>query len=260
MIGIFDSGLGGLTVVKEVFRQLPGRRVVYFGDTARTPYGTKSRRLIGRYAVQDAEFLLEQGAEVIVVACNTASAQAMDVLSSRIRVPVFEVVTPAVRAAAGITRGKVGIIGTRGTVGSGIYGRKMREMSPEVEVMAAPCPLFVSLVEEGWTEKPETLMIAKRYLNPLRLHGIDTLILGCTHYPFLRQVIGEAAGPEVRLVDPAAETAAELRRFLQEHPELDRRLRGEDHRFFASDRTEQFSQLASAWLGRETDLREATLE
>lgn len=261
MIGVFDSGLGGLTVVKEIFRQLPGYGVVYFGDTARMPYGNKSPRMVARFALQDAEFLIKQGAEVIVVACNTASAVAVDELRRHIKVPIFEVVSPAVARASKITRGRVGVIGTRGTVASGVYAEKMKQMSPHTRTFAAACPLFVPLVEEGWLRRPETRMIAKEYLSPLRFRHIDALILGCTHYPFIKPVIRKVMGGNVALVDPAKETAALLKWYLTSKPELVRRLyRTGRRRFFVSDRTEQFCRLASRWLGGRIELEEAQLE
>jgi glutamate racemase len=261
MIGVFDSGLGGLTVVKEIFRQLPGYGVVYFGDTARMPYGNKSRKMVTKYALQDAEFLVSHGAKIIVVACNTASALAMDELRRKIRVPLFEVVTPAVARAAQVSCGRTGVIGTRGTVKSGVYAVKMRLVSPKTKVMATACPLFVPLVEEGWLNRPETLMIAKRYLHPLRWRKIDSLILGCTHYPFLRPIVRQVMGSKVVLVDPARETVSRLKHFLRAQPDLDKRLNHNGRRrFFVSDRTEQFSRLASHWLGGKIKLEESQLE
>lgn len=260
MIGVFDSGLGGLTVVKEIFRQLPGRKVVYFGDTARTPYGTKSRQLIRKYAVEDAEFLMSKGAKAIVVACNTVSAHGVDELKRRVSVPVFEVVTPAVKKAADITAGRIGVIGTRGTVGSGVYERKMRAIAPEAKVFSEACPLFVPLVEEGWADKPEAGSIASDYLRPLKLHKIDTLILGCTHYPFLRRVIREAMGQETNLVDPARETVRELADYLALNPLLDEVVSRGRNAFYVSDRTEHFAALASRWLGRPVSVHCASPE
>ncbi len=260
MIGVFDSGLGGLTVVREIFRQLPGRKVVYFGDTARTPYGTKSRELIRRYSVEDAEFLMSKGAKMIVVACNTVSAHGVDALKRHVDVPVFEVVTPAVERAADVTRGRVGVIGTRGTVGSGVYERKMRAIAPEAKVYSQACPLFVPLVEEGWAAKPEARSIAREYLRPLRLRKIDTLILGCTHYPFLRPMIREAAGRGVSLVDPARETVRRLASYLAEEPRLDQAVRRGTNAFYVSDRTGHFAALASKWLGRKVIVRTASPE
>ncbi len=261
MIGVFDSGLGGLTVVKELFRQLPGRGVVYLGDNARFPYGSKGRDVVRQFAVQDAEFLKAHGADAIIVACNTASALAIDAVRAAVDVPVFEVVTPAVAKAAVLTRGRVGVIGTRGTIGSGVYAEKMSDASPKTKVFSQACPLFVPLVEEGWTRRSEASSIAKTYLRPLRLRRIDTLILGCTHYPFLRSQIAAAVGPGVRLVDPARETVAEFVRFLDSEGELALKLAKEiTHRFFASDKTEHFSRLAARWLGQDIILEHASLE
>jgi len=261
MIGIFDSGLGGLTVAKEVLRQLPGRRVVYFGDTARTPYGTKSRDLIRKYALENAEFLLNKGAKVIVVACNTVSAHGVETLRRNVDVPVFEVVLPAVKRAAAVSKeGRVGVVGTRGTVGSGIYERKMRQIAPHIKISSMPCPLFVPLVEEGWAARKETLSIARDYLRPLRLARIDTLILGCTHYPFLHSVIRRAMGEGVQLVDPAHDTVVELSAYLKQHPKLDAEIRSrQPHQFFVSDRTEQFTELAKEWLGSEVAVHAAAV-
>ncbi|MFA6604230.1 MAG: glutamate racemase [Patescibacteria group bacterium] len=260
MIGVFDSGIGGLTVVKEIFRQLPGYSVVYFGDTARTPYGNKSPKTVVRYSLQDAEFLVSKGAKVIVVACNTASALAIATLRRKLKVPLFEVVAPAVERAAAVTRGRVGVIGTRATVESGIYAEKMRLARPRTKVYGQACPLFVPLVEEGWLQEPETRMVVAKYIAPLRKRGIDSLILGCTHYPFLRPLIAKEL-PDVRLVDPARETAAALKEYLSAHPELDRRMDQRGRRkFFVSDRTGHFSHLAADWLGGPIDLQEVKLE
>ncbi|MEA3248914.1 MAG: glutamate racemase [Patescibacteria group bacterium] len=260
MIGVFDSGLGGLTVVREIFRQLPGRKVVYFGDTARTPYGTKSRQLIRKYSVQDAEFLMSKGAKAIVVACNTVSAHGVDAVRRHVDVPVFEVVTPAVKKAAGVTRGRVGVVGTRGTVGSGIYEKKMRSLAPETKVYSEACPLFVPLVEEGWADKPEAGSIARDYLRPLKLRKIDTLILGCTHYPFLRHVIRKAVGSDMNLVDPAYETVQELAEYLKMNSSFDEVVSRGSNTFYVSDRTEHFTELASKWLGRNVSVRAVSFE
>ncbi len=261
MIGVFDSGLGGLTVVKELFRQLPGRGVVYLGDNARFPYGSKGRDVVRQFAVQDAEFLKAHGADAIIVACNTASALAIAAVRAAVDVPVFEVVTPAVARAAVLTKGRVGVIGTRGTIWSGVYVEKMSDASPRTKVFSQACPLFVPIVEEGWVRRLEAATIAKTYLNPLRLRRIDTLILGCTHYPFLRSQIATAVGPGVRLVDPAHETVAEFARFLDSEPELAAKLASEKtNRFFATDKTEHFAQLAARWLGQKINLEKAILE
>lgn len=261
MIGVFDSGIGGLTVVRELIRRAPEYGIIYFGDTARAPYGTKSRSVVERFSVQDADFLVSEGAEVIIVACNTASALAMDALRERVRVPVFGVVTPAVSKAAEVTSGRVGVIGTRGTVNSGVYETEMKKISPDVIVLTQACPLFVPLVEECWHEKKEAETIAGAYLNKLKLQNIDTLVLGCTHYPFLRSVIRRVVGKQVNLVDPGGETVAHFMVWLKEHPHIESSLRRTGlHRFYASDRTEQFADLAKCWLGSGIKLEEHSLE
>ncbi len=261
MIGIFDSGLGGLTVVKEVFRQLPGYGVVYFGDTARMPYGNKSRKMVTRYALQDAEFLISKGAKVIVIACNTASALAFGALRRKLKVPVIEVVTPAVEKAAAAGGRRIGVIGTRGTVRSGVYESKMRLAAPRADVIPQACPLFVPLVEEGWARRPETVSIAKNYLRPLSLRRIDSLILGCTHYPFLKPVIRRVVGPRVQLIDPAHETVKRLKELIGSRPDLSAGLRRTTrHHFYVSDLTGQFAALARHWLGNDIKLHQTSLE
>lgn len=263
MIGVFDSGLGGLTVVKEIFRQLPDYGVVYFGDTARTPYGNKSRETVVRYSLEDAKFLAGNGARIIVVACNTASSVAVDALRREVRLPIIEVITPAAAAAAKTTRGRIGVIGTRATIGSGIYEEKLRRLAPDARVYSAACPLFVPLVEEGWAGRPETASIARCYLAPLKARRVDTLILGCTHYPFLKPAIRRAAGRGARLIDSAQTAVAWLKEMIAGDRDLAERLasaRGRESRFFVSDRTEHFASLAARWLGREIELEEAKLE
>lgn len=257
MIGVFDSGLGGLTVVKEIFRQLPGYGVVYFGDTARYPYGVKSKATVERFSLENAYFLLDKGAKMIVVACNTASALATETLRRELDVPVFEVVSPAVDHAVTVTKGVVGVIGTRGTVRSGIYKELMTVADPDISVHAQACPLLVPLVEEGWLDTPETHSIAKSYLEPLKKARINTLILGCTHYPFLKPVIAGIMGEGVQLIDPAKETVERIKVSFKSEPVVDMACRRDRrHCFYASDNTERFSELATAWLGTEITLTE----
>ena len=186
MIGVFDSGIGGLTVVRSLMEELPGYNMIYFGDTARTPYGSKSPETVVRYALENTDFLLKQGAKLIVMACNTASSVAAGRVAENYDIPIFEVVTPATEKAVKISRTLIiGVIGTRATVKSGIYEQKIVALKPDAKVYSAACPLLVPLVEEGWIKKPETVMIIKKYLHPLKVRQIDTLILGCTHYPLL---------------------------------------------------------------------------
>ncbi len=261
MIGVFDSGLGGLTVVKELLQKLPQFKILYFGDTARTPYGTKSAETVTKYAIENTEFLLERGAQIIVVACHTVSSTAIPVLKERFKgIPFFEVVTPSFKKALRLTRNKVvGLIGTRTTVESGIYQRLFAEADPEIKLIANPAPLLVPLIEEGWLNKPETRKIVKKYLIPLKMRGIDTLILGCTHYPLIKKVIAEKAGKRIKLVDPSEEVAEEVARYLEEIPELKEglELNGEPE-IWVSDLTPNFEKLATLFLKRRVFLKKVS--
>ncbi len=255
MIGIFDSGIGGLTVVREVLEKLPQYRIVYFGDTARSPYGTKSQKTIIEYSIEDTEFLLSQGAKVIIVACNSASSVAYETLKQRFDVPVFEVIRPAVDKTLRLTRKqRVGIIGTRATIGSGIYERLLKERLPGIEVFSQPCPLLVPLVEEGWLKRPETKRIVRKYLFPLKMKQIDTLVLGCTHYPLLKTLIEPKMGKRVQVIDSSQEVALWVKEYLERHQAVAETLtpnEGQDgHRFFVSDLTPNFEQIAGQFLGR----------
>ena len=215
-IGVFDSGVGGLTVAREIMRQIPNEKMVYFGDTARTPYGSKSRETVIRYSRQIVRFLQTMQVKAIVVACNTASAYALDELEKEIDIPVIGVIKPGAKVAAEETKnGKIGVIGTEGTIGSGIYTDYIRKLRPDAEVIGKACPLFVPLVEEGLWQDPVTDEIAMRYLSGLIDSGIDTLVLGCTHYPLIRSTVGKIMGEGVRLVNPAYETARELKEILR---------------------------------------------
>jgi glutamate racemase len=258
MIGVFDSGVGGLTVVREIFQKMPEYQIVYFGDTARTPYGTKSKETIIKYAQEDAKFLLEKGAKIIVIACNTASAFASEVLRNELGVPVFEVITPTVKKALRVTKNKkIGVIGTRATIESGIYEKLLKEWSNEIEiqVISQACPLLVPLVEECWLDKPETKRIVKKYLQPLKNKQVDTLILGCTHYPVLKDIIQRYIGRRVKLVNSAEEVVNELKNFLDNHHSLAQSLiKGSEHKFYVSDLTPQLSRIAEKLLGRAVKL------
>lgn len=255
MIGIFDSGIGGLTVAKEILKQLPEYQIIYFGDTARTPYGNKSKETIIKYAFQDTEFLLKKGAKIIIVACNTASAVAADELKKQYpNIPIFEVITPAVAAATAATENKrIGVIGTRATINSHVYENKIKAASPkdDYKIFSRPCPLFVPLAEEGWIDKPVTKMIARKYLYPLKMEHIDTLILGCTHYPLLKNIIQIKIGKRVKLVDPAEQTAEQVKKFLSENPGLEKNLAKNDkHKFYFSDLAPHLTGLMDLWLGQ----------
>lgn len=262
MIGIFDSGIGGLTVVRQVMQQLPGFSIVYLGDTARTPYGTKGPETISRYALQDARFLIEHGAQMLVVACNTMSAVAIRELRDRLLVPIFDVVRPAAEEAARVSaRKRIGVIGTRATINSKIYKELVRSINPDTEIFAAACPLFVPLVEEGWAAHDVTRRVVETYLGPLKLKRIDTLILGCTHYPFLRSVIGGRMGRSVRLVDSAEAVVRHMKAYLDAHPAMSDRLeKGNRHEFYLTDIAPHHEELASQWLGHRITFRHADLE
>jgi len=255
MIGVFDSGIGGLTVVKEIEAKLPEAGIIYFGDTARYPYGNKSKETIERYALEDARFLIERGAKIIVVACNTASALAIDKLRAEISSPLFEVITPAVEQAIKETSNKrVGVIGTRGTIKSGVYQKKINAIDPAVKVISQPCPLFVPLVEEGWLNRPETKKIIKSYLAPLKNQNIDALILGCTHYPLLKPQIQAKIGRNVSLVDSAEEVVKKIEAYLAANPELVKNLVGESQ-FYLSDISDHSKTIAEKWLGHKIEFK-----
>jgi glutamate racemase len=253
-IGIFDSGLGGLTVAHEVMRQLPHESFVYFGDTARVPYGPKSPDTVRRYSHEICGFLMAQGVKAIVVACNTATAHALPMLREELSVPVVGVIEPGARAAVGATRsGHIGVIGTVGTIKSGAYERAIRELAPEMVITARSCPLFVPLVEEGYSEKPAAKLIARDYLDPMREARIDSLVLGCTHYPLLKPLLASVLGDEVRLIDSAEETAAETARMLAEHGMAAASDTTPFYRFVASDDSRQFLELGQRFLGDAID-------
>jgi glutamate racemase len=256
MIGIFDSGIGGLTTVRALMDSLDGHDLIYFGDTARTPYGSKSRETVIRYAIENTEFLLEKGAKVIVIACNTASSVATEVLTEKFNIPVFEVITPAVeRAVTQSTRSQIGIIGTRGTINSGIYERLIKEQLPSAHVFSTPCPLLVPLVEEGWFDRPETHMIVKKYLHPLKVRQVDALILGCTHYPLLKPIIQKKIGKRVKVIDSSVAVAEKIQRFFAERPDMDVQVSKTGRAdLFVSDITAQFEKTASTILKKKVTL------
>lgn len=249
-IGVFDSGVGGLTVAREIMRQIPNEKIIYFGDTARVPYGSKSRETVTRFSKQIVRFLQTFDVKTIVVACNTASAYALDELEKEIDIPIIGVVKPGAKAASDATKnGKIGVIATEATIGSHIYSKYIKEINPQVTIYGKPCPLFVPLVEEGLWQDPVTDEIAKRYLTELIDIDIDTLILGCTHYPLIRSTLGRVMGENVTLVNPAYETARELKELLvekdllnDEQPHL-----GENrYQFYVSDGAEKFKNFANS--------------
>ena len=260
-IGIFDSGVGGLTVAREIMRQLSQERIVYFGDTARVPYGSKSKETIIRYSRQIIHFLESKGVKAIVVACNTASAYALEEIHPEMKIPIIGVVKPGARVAAKTTRnGKIGVIGTEGTIASQIYTEMIQRHNADAVVVGKACPLFVPLVEEGWLKDPITIEVAKRYLASFQETGIDTLILGCTHYPLLRSVVRNIMGDGVELVNPAYETALGLKKLLEEC-----RIANDGaqpagapmYQFYVSDAAEKFKNFANSIL--RCEIKEAQL-
>ena len=253
-IGVFDSGIGGLTVVHELMRQLPDESIIYYGDTARVPYGNKSPETVRRYSSEIARFLEGEGVKALVVACNTATAHALETLREESPVPVIGVVEPGARAAVRATKRKaIGVIGTRGTIASGAYERAIRALDGSVRIAGKACPLFVPLVEEGWLDSDATRIVAREYLTPLTRARVDTLVLGCTHYPLLKPLLADVMGPDVRLIDSAEETAAETARTLREKGLAAPEGSGASYRFVASDAPEQFLTVGQRFLGESID-------
>ncbi len=264
-VGVFDSGIGGLTVAREIMRQLPNERLVYFGDTARLPYGSKSKQTIIGFSRQIIRFLKMKNVKAIVIACNTASALALDTVQEELDIPIIGVIRPGAAMAAGATRNnKIGVIATESTIESGLYGKLIHELNPRAQVLGKACPLFVPLVEEGWRHDPITMEVANRYLEPLKETGIDTLIMGCTHYPLLRSTLRKIMGESVTLVNPAYETAVCLKQLLEEH-ELANTVGsagGEAmYEFYVSDSAMKFRNFANSILPYEVeDTRQVDIE
>ncbi len=257
MIGIFDSGVGGMTVARAIEHICPEYPLIYFGDIARTPYGSKSSETIIDYSRRNTDFLLQQGATLIVIACNSAASTAATALRDQYPVPVIDVIAPAAERAAAVTgNNRIGVIGTRATVRSGVYERGIQAINPAARVISQSCPLLVPLVEEGWLNRRETKMILRRYLHPLRQQQIDTLVLGCTHYPLLSKLIRARAGKRVKLVDSSIEVALHLQAFLEKNPAIREKLldKPSPSRFFVSDSTGPVRQLADRIFGRPINL------
>lgn len=247
-IGVFDSGVGGLTVAREIMRQMPQEQIIYFGDTARVPYGSKSKETIIRFSRQIVKFLQTKNVKAVVIACNTASAFALETLQREFPIPVIGVVIPGAITAANATRsGRIGIIGTEGTINSGIYTQILTEMNPDLQVYGKACPLFVPLVEEGLLYDSVTVEMAERYLSELQGYDVDTLVLGCTHYPLLRRTIQKITGPDVTLVNPAYETAKQIRKVLMDNG-MECSEQMPNHKFFVSDGAEKFKAFANTIL------------
>ncbi len=249
-IGIFDSGIGGLTVAREIMRRLPHESIVYFGDTARVPYGSKSADVVRHYALEDARLLVNLGVKIIVVACNTVSAVALEEITAHFSLPTIGVLEPGARAAAALSTGKrIGVIGTRATVSANSYTRRIHDIDPSIDVFSNPCPLFVPLAEEGWEEHPVARLVAEEYLAPMKEADVDTLILGCTHYPVLRPVIASTMGEGVRLVDSGKVAAADVEQMLDEHRLRNPRKEKPVYEFYVSDIPQKFQEIAGRFLG-----------
>jgi glutamate racemase len=252
-IGIFDSGIGGLTVLQQVARLLPHETLMYLGDTARSPYGTKSSDVVRVYSCENADFLLERGLKMLVIACNTASAVALDLLRERYEIPVVGVIDPGARAAVRRSKnGHIGVIGTEATIASGAYTQALRELDPEVEVYSRACPMFVPLVEEGWVDNEVARGAVARYLRSLKQSAIDTLVLGCTHYPLLKKCIAEFLGAQVGLVDSAEETAKVVKATLLSYGLLRRKGNG-GASFFVTDVPDRFVKVGTRFLGEQIE-------
>jgi glutamate racemase len=249
-IGIFDSGVGGLTVLREIMQALPQEDTLYFGDTARVPYGTKSPETVTRYAVEIASFLMKRDIKLLVVACNTASAVALPTLKRLLSIPVVGVIEPGARRAVEVTSsGRIGVIGTAGTIRSSAYTRAIKRLKPDAEVLTRACPLFVPLAEEGWTDNQIARLTAEAYLQELKEASVDTLVLGCTHYPLLKQMIADVMGHGVTLVDSAEETARTVAAILADRHVLRPRSESGNHTYYVSDIPAGFVRVGNRFLG-----------
>lgn len=248
-IGVFDSGVGGLTVFREIARALPHHSLVYLGDSARVPYGTKSPQTVTRYTLEAANHLMQRGIEMLVVACNTATAAALPILEEKLPIPVIGVVEPGARAAVSRTRGRVGVIATEGTVKSRAYTKAIKRIAESVDVIESPAPLFVPLAEEGWANTHVAREVAEIYLGPLIDAGIDTLVLGCTHYPILRGTIEKVVGDKVEIVDSAETTALAVKEAIGERASGG----NGDYHFFVTDAEDRFRRIAAEFLGHEIE-------
>ncbi|HET7424715.1 MAG TPA: glutamate racemase [Gemmatimonadales bacterium] len=249
-IGIFDSGLGGLTVARAIYQCLPGESTVYFGDTARVPYGPKSPETVRRYSREILQWLLEQGVKAVVIACNTSTAHALDVLREESPVPVIGVIEPGAAAAAAVGgESPIGVIGTAGTIASNAYARAIHRFRPEARVEQRACPLFVPLVEEGWFDHPAAELVAREYLGPLHAAGVGTLVLGCTHYPLLKPLLQRVLGEEVRLIDSGEETATAVALALRTDGLAAPANAVATHRFAVSDDEPRFRQIGARFIG-----------
>lgn len=250
-IGVFDSGIGGLTVLKEILRESPNESTIYLGDTARVPYGIRSPETVIRYSFENTKFLSTKEIKLLVVACNTASSVSLDAIKNRISIPVIGVIEPGAKAAVVATKNKkIGVIGTEATVKSGSYAKAIKSIDGDIEVFGLACPLFVPLVEEGWTEGSIVTMIAEKYLEGIKGRGIDTVVLGCTHYPLLKKVIADVMEEGVKLIDSAIETSREIRTILEVLDLKSEEEGGYSREFYVTDSPERFLKVGEQFLGQ----------
>lgn len=254
-IGVFDSGLGGLTVLKEIKKILPDENIVYFGDTARVPYGPRSKETVMKYTFQAINFLISKNVKAIVIACNTATARALDEAKEKYDIPVLGVIEAGARTAAYSTKNKiVGVIGTAGTINSKAYNQEIGKIDKDIKIIDKACPLFVPIVEEGWANTDIAHLTAKRYLDELKEQNIDSLVLGCTHYPLLKRTIGEIVGPEIKLVNPAKETAKDLNDILEANSIVKDPGEGLSYcEYYVSDIPDKFAEVAKEFLNEEIE-------
>lgn len=253
-IGVFDSGIGGLTVLKEITRELPEESTIYLGDTARVPYGIRSPETVTRYSFENTKFLSGKEIKLLVVACNTASSISLGAIKSRISIPVVGVIEPGAKAAVRATKNKrIGVIGTEATIRSSSYTKAIKTIDADIEVTGLACPLFVPLVEEGWTEDDVAALVAQKYLSNIKGKGIDTVVLGCTHYPLLKNVIGNVLGDGVTLIDSAIETSLEIKAVLEDLDLKKENSDGQFGKFYVTDSPERFLKVGERFLGRNID-------
>lgn len=250
-IGVFDSGIGGLTVARALFELLPNENIIYLGDSARLPYGSKSKETVILYSIECLKFLLSKKVKMVVVACNTASSVAVPFLQKITKIPVIGVLVPGSEAAVRATKNNnIGVIGTRGTINSGSYGKCIRRLNKNIKVHSESCSLFVQLAEDGWTDNKIAELTAWEYLRGFKNKGIDTMILGCTHYPILKKTIGKVMGSKIKLIDSGEETAKEVKFILAKRNFLNTKKKKGEHKFFVTDFPNNFHQIAERFLGK----------
>lgn len=264
MIGIFDSGLGGLTVVKQIFKYLPQYKLVYFGDTAHLPYGTKSNETIIKYSIKNTEFLIKQGAKIVVIACHSASSvAAFDLRKKFPQISIFDVIKGGlVEAIKESKHKKIGVIGTAATIKSGVHEKFIKEIDPKIKVFTQACPLLVPLIEEGWQARPETKRIIRYYLRKMKKEYIDALVLACTHYPLLYKVFFEVLNKRVKIIDPAEGAAREVLEFLRKNPEIEKQIEhdSQKHKFFISDKPYRYDEFSQRILGKKAEFEVVNFE